>query len=198
MKKSIKNRKKSNLEKSYLQAFRYISESRNYIYYIIGLFVLSAVFGFLAYKQLSFLDEVIKKLIEQALDLSGFRLVLFIFFNNLQSAFFGLLLGVVFGIFSIMNSFVNGMLLGYVAAKVSTVSGFSEFWRLLPHGIFELPAIFISLGLGVKLGMFVFSKNKVKELKMRFWSSINVFFLVVLPLLLLAAIIEGTLITLLR
>ena len=36
----------------------------------------------------------------------------------------------------------------------------SDLFRLLPHGIFELPAIFISLGLGLRFGMFIFQKEK--------------------------------------
>jgi len=40
--------------------------------------------------------------------------------------------------------------------------GFLSLWRLLPHGIFELPAVFISLGMGLKIGMFIFQKKKLE------------------------------------
>jgi len=66
---------------------------------------------------------------------------------------------------------------------------------IFPHGVFELPAVFISLGLGVRFGTFMFSKNALSELKHRFIGSIKVFFFVIMPLLVLAAIIEGVLIT---
>ena len=61
-------------------------------------------------------------------------------------------------------------------------------------GDFELPALFISIGLGLKLGLFLF----IRQPKERFFNylinSLRVFIFIILPLLLLAAIIEGLLI----
>ena len=57
-----------------------------------------------------------------------------------------------------------------------------------------MPAVFISLGLGLKLGMFIFSKKPGLELRKRFFESLNVFLFIVVPLLIIAAIIEGILI----
>ena len=71
-------------------------------------------------------------------------------------------------------------------------------WRIFPHGIFELPAVFISLGLGLKLGTFIFQRNKLKAFAEFFWNSLRVFLFIVLPLLIIAAIIEGSLIFLLE
>jgi stage II sporulation protein M len=85
---------------------------------------------------------------------------------------------------------------GYVYSKAASVGGYGIIWQLLPHGIFELPAIFISLGLGVKLGMFVFEKDKKKAFIERLRKSFFVFLTIVLPLLVIAAIIEGLLISL--
>ena len=46
---------------------------------------------------------------------------------------------------------------------INFIEGILVLWRLLPHGIFELPAIFISLGLGLKLGTSLISaKDKGK------------------------------------
>ena len=75
-------------------------------------------------------------------------------------------------------------------------AGFFEMWRLLPHGIFELPAVFISLGLGIRLGTTLFNrnvKNIDKEIFRRLRNSFKVFIFIVLPLLVVAAIIEGVL-----
>jgi stage II sporulation protein M len=93
-----------------------------------------------------------------------------------------------------MNVISNGIILGYVMKGVWIDSGISNFWRIFPHGIFELPAVFISLALGLKLGMFVFSKNPGREFLSRLKNSFIIFVVVVLPLLLVAAIIEGILI----
>jgi len=40
------------------------------------------------------------------------------------------------------------------------IEGYGILWRLVPHGIFELPAVFISLGLGIKLGTFIFREYR--------------------------------------
>jgi len=64
----------------------------------------------------------------------------------------------------------------------------------LPHGIFELPAIIISFALGIKLGSFVFAKEPWAELRRFVINCIRIFFFIVIPLLVIAAIIEGILI----
>jgi len=64
-------------------------------------------------------------------------------------------------------------------------------WKLFPHGIFELPAVFISLALGMKLGTFIFQKKKMNSFKDYLWNSFRIFIFVVIPLLVIAAFIEG-------
>ena len=135
-----------------------------------------------------------REIVSKTEGLGTLDMILFIFNNNVKSAFFGLMFGILFGIFPLINALFNGLVLGYVFKLAWGISGVNDFWRILPHGIFELPAIFISLGLGLKLGMFFFTKNWKKELKYRFYSSLKAFIFVVVPLLVVAAIIEGFLI----
>lgn len=184
------------IRKQWKEAWKYVFESKNYILFAFLAFVFAALIGYAFYDNFRFIDDIIKNLILTTKDLSGFELVLFILQNNMQTALIGMLLGVVFGFFPFMAAVSNGVVLGYVMRKVSAVAGIGEFWRLLPHGIFELPAIFISLGLGIKLGFSLFSGKK--EFNQRFYESINVFLFVVIPLLIVAAIIEGTLIAWLK
>ena len=89
---------------------------------------------------------------------------------------------------------INGYVLGFVAYLVVNSDGILVLWRLFPHGIFELPAIFISLGLGLKVGTFIFQKKKFESLKKYSLNSLRVFLFIVLPLLIIASIIEGSLI----
>jgi stage II sporulation protein M len=187
----------SNFSKIFDSSLKYIKESRNYIYFVIILFFFSAIIGFFFPDNFRFIDAILKEIAEKASSLKGIDLIIFIFDNNIRSAFLGLILGVLLGVFPFINALSNGIVLGYVFSKVWQISGFADFWRILPHGIFELPAIFIALGIGIKLGMFVFSNNKMKEFKYRFWSSLKAFVSIIAPLLIIAAIIEGLLITLL-
>ena len=69
-------------------------------------------------------------------------------------------------------------------------------WRLLPHGIFELPAIILSIGIGLKLGVEIWKKDSWNVLKRNIIESLRFFIFIIMPLLVIAAIIEGLLISL--
>jgi uncharacterized membrane protein SpoIIM required for sporulation len=70
-------------------------------------------------------------------------------------------------------------------------NGIFVLWRLLPHGFFELFAVFISLGMGLKIGGFIFQKKKINFLRDNFLNSFKVFLFIIIPLLIIAAIIES-------
>ncbi len=186
----------SNSEKKpYKSCFDYIKESRDYVYLILGFFIFGAVLGAVFSDYLAvILKKILLELVERTRNLSALDLTFFIFNNNVSSSLFGLLFGIFLGIFPIFTALLNGIVLGFVLSLSWRISGVADFWRILPHGIFELTAVFISLGLGIKLGMFLFSKDIKKEFRKRFYESIKVFLLIVIPLLLLAAIIEAILI----
>jgi stage II sporulation protein M len=189
-------RKKGAFKKQARESLNYFRESRQFIYAVILIFLASALFGVIFSNNLGFIDKYLKEIVDKVSGLSVGGLILFILQNNIQSAFFGLLLGIVLGIFPVITSIVNGVIIGYVMKGVWLNSGFGDFWRILPHGVFELPAVFISLALGLRLGMFIFSNEKRKELVYRLKNSLVIFFMIVLPLLIVAAIIEGILIML--
>jgi len=178
------------------ESWNYLKESRNYVYFAVAVFFVSSLYAFLFPGNFVFFDDVLKGLIGKIDGLSTGELIWFIFQNNITSAFLAMILGVFLGVFPFFNALTNGAILGYVYSKATVVSGFSSIVYLIPHGIFELPAIFIAIGLGMKLGMFAFVRRgkKIEEFKRRFWSSMKVFFTIVLPLLIIAAIIEGLLI----
>ena len=138
----------------------------------------------------------IQNLLSQTEGLSAPGLIVFIFLNNVQSSFFGVVLGFVLGVFPVLAAIANGYLVGFVGVMAVNSEGFSSLLRLLPHGIFELPAIFISFGMGIKFGTFIFQKDKAESFREYFLNSIRVFLFVVVPLLIVAAIIEGSLIAL--
>jgi stage II sporulation protein M len=140
---------------NYRKSWEYIKESRNFIYTILIIFLLFAFLGafvpvpeFLEQQILEFIEELLRRTAE----MSQGELMSFIFLNNLQSSFFGMILGIALGIFSAINSIFNGYILGFVSSRAVYEEGIFVLWRLLPHGIFELPALFLSLGLGLKLG----------------------------------------------
>jgi stage II sporulation protein M len=198
-----KNKKKEDidLKKEYAKSWKYIKETKIYFLIIVLLFIIMAVIGFLvpapeiiSTKIMEILEEILLK----TQGMNTLELIFFIITNNVQTSFLGMIFGFILGIFPLITIIVNGYLLGFVSSMaVGVESGFSLL-KLLPHGIFEIPAIVLSLGIGLKLGTFPFKKNPRKTLKKYLTNSIRVFFLVVLPLLVLAGIIEGSLIFLLN
>ena len=193
----MKNKKNFNFIEEYKKSWNFIRESKNFIYSVIGIFFIFSLIGFFITTP-TIIAEQILKFIEELLlktkDMSQFELTKFIFFNNVQSSFFGIVFGIFLGIFPLIAVVTNGYVLGFVASLVVDSEGILALWRLFPHGIFELPAIFISLGLGLKIGTFIFQREKFESLKKYYLNSLRVFLFIVLPLLIIAAIIEGGLI----
>ena len=196
MKRKIKHQvKQQGSEQIYKESWKYLKHIRKSIYLIALLFLCGALIGyafsdFFAY----YFDDIIKGIIEETKGLGFVEMIFFIFGNNLMSSIAGFLLGVFFGVFPIFVSLFNGTLIGYVYNRASAIDGPWVIWRLFPHGIFELPAVFISLGLGLRLGGFIFSKNKKKAFISRLKEGMKVFLAFVIPLLIIAAVIEGILI----
>ena len=174
----------------------YLKESKNYIFIAVLLFVLSGLIGFIFYNNFLFFDKFLKDIVDKISGLSLTGLILYIFYNNALSALIAILLGVAFGVFPVLNALLNGTLIGYVLARASQIEGvgLGVAWRLVPHGIFELPAIFIAIGLGIRLGASFFNKNSNVIFRERFKKSIVCYLVVIVPLLIVAACIEGLLI----
>ena len=222
------------INEKFLDSLKFIKQNLCYIYFIFGLFLLFGLIGFLF--PIFFEEQIIemvKGLIEKTYGLNTYELIAFIFTNNILSSFFAMILGIVFGIFSMFTIILNGYVIGFVGNLAVVEGGIFVLWRLLPHGIFEIPAIMISAGLGLKIGfslvydfvkkiktvskylvfplifaLIVFSIFSFipilimsfvdKDLRNRFFNnfnnSLNVFIFVVVPLLIVAGIIEGLLI----
>lgn len=178
--------------KVYKKCWKYLKESRNYLYLIFGLFILFVLIGF--FFPVFFSDEImafIEQTLGQTQNLGFWQLFIFIFKNNLIISILGLALGSILGILPLILTVSNGYVLGYVANKTALVSPLSLF-RIFPHGIFEIPAVIISLALGLKLGLSIFRKKA--NFKYEFSNSLKVFLYIAIPLLLVAALIEAALI----
>lgn len=180
------------------EAFRYLKESKIQIYAIIGIFIFGILAGFVFPKYFTFLNPTLKGLSNEVSGMGGFELFRFIFFNNGLNAFIGIIFGAIFGLLPVLSALLNGVLIGYVGKAVVDTNGFLGLWKILPHGIFELPAILISLGIGLRLGVMSLSKGGRKELKKGIINSIILFFCLIIPLLLIAAIIESLLIVFIK
>jgi stage II sporulation protein M len=176
----------------------YIRTIKNYIYFSLFLFFISAIAGyiypfFFEEKILEFIRELLSKTKE----MTPLKLIRFIILNNIQSSLVAIVFGIILGIIPFLVAVVNGYILGFVANRTIAAEGIIIVWRLFPHGILEIPAVIISIAMGLRLGMFLFTydgKNKGKEFWKWILSSLKVFVLIVLPMLIIAGIVEGILI----
>jgi stage II sporulation protein M len=193
--------KKFDIKKEYKESWKYVKESKKFIYFMTGVFAVFLLIGFFIPPSEFLYDrimEYIRELLGKTETMSSLELTWFIISNNVVSTFLSISFGVVLGIFPVVNSVVNGYLLGFVSLVSVENGGFLTLWKLFPHGIFELPAVFISLGLGARLGTFIFQKKKMKAFGNYLLNSLKVFSLIIVPLLIIAGIIEGIIITLLK
>jgi stage II sporulation protein M len=198
----MQNKKKNiinTLKKEFFSSLNFIKDSKKFICIISLIFFLSFLIGLIIKFPENIQDsllELIKKIVLETKNLSGVKLILFIIFNNLKSTFFGIIFGIFFGIIPVISAFLNGLLLGFVSSLSISKNGIISLWRIFPHGIFEIPAIFISLGLGLRIGI-SFLKGK-KNLKKLLIKSIKTYFLLIIFLIIIAGIIEGVLISVLK
>ena len=130
-----------------------------------------------------------------------------IFWNNLQAAFLAILTGIIIlpflvPIFPVSMFAGNALVIGLVLRLSQSKSGLpvSRFViDLLPHGVFELPAFFIAVMLGIRLGFLphrlLWHYYKTKEYQPFFrdyFRELRHYGALILLLLIAAAVLEIT------
>jgi len=182
----------------YKLIFDYLMSCKKFIYFIAVLFILSTIIGMIfPVFFIDIIEKILLEVMQKTQGLNAWQLINFIFQNNVLASFSSIFFGLALGIFPIFFTLSNGYILGVVANMAVNQAGFLIMWRLLPHGIFEVPAILISIGLGLRIGFYwdlFYEKDPLNVLKSRIINTIKTFVLVVIPLLIIAAIIEGFLI----
>ena len=181
----------------------YIYSLRFYILFIVVFFISSAIIGYLG-----FLNELFSAALEYIQQLSenvkgfsdsyplwvSFLLFFFvIFLNNAFTCFIDILTGPLVGIVPLFSAFVNGGIVGWFVQKEGAI----VLIAIIPHGVFEIPAFLISAAIGLRLGREVFRSRDERDLGGEMKRGLWVFLTLIFPLLLIAAIIESALITLL-
>ncbi|MEA3248205.1 MAG: stage II sporulation protein M [Nanoarchaeota archaeon] len=185
--------KKKFLKENYIKCGKFFGECRWHVVFALATFALLFIIGFAF--PIFFREEIFNFIVEMTEMIEGrtiLELIGIIFFNNLRASFFAMIFGIGFGVFPLIVGIVNGYLLGFVAREAVVRGGISVMWQLFPHGIFELPAILFSMGIGFKIGTDLLRKDI--NLKYNFREGLRFFAFVIFPLLLVAGIIEGILI----
>ncbi|MDM5214854.1 stage II sporulation protein M [Peribacillus sp. NJ4] len=74
-----------------------------------------------------------------------------LFFHNLQAQFTAILLGcITLGVYSIIYLFINFFSMGFITATLLTEDSVGDVVSMfMVHGIFEIPAMILSISLGI-------------------------------------------------
>ena len=185
------------MNEKYEQDLSYLKNIKIHILVITLVFFLSTALGF-AHSSMNHeyamqsLEEV-GELLEIIKNLPPIGIMMFIFLNNAIKSLIILMLGIGFGIIPLLFIAYNGYIIGVVVYIVSGENGFMYVLSaILPHGIIELPMVFISAAIGLKMGYLLFSsiKGQSVDIKAEFSRGMRFYFYRVMPLLFVAAVIE--------
>lgn len=131
-------------------------------------------------------------------ELSGGMLFFNILAQNVMATMFVVLFGVIVGIIPTFAVGSNGFGLGILYRQASETSGYAKAaLNVLPHGVFEIPALLIAASYGLWLGVMVVRRVRGREgtsLNTHMGHAFRRYFAVVFPLLVVAAAIETALI----
>ena len=170
--------------------------------------------GLIGYFQAPAVESVVQSLMGQLKEIAerikesgGGVLATFwmIFSNNVLSSLMMMALGLFFAFFPIIGMLANGVLLGFIIAKYSAAG--VDPWvifsaGILPHGIFELPAVLFAAGIGIRLGLLslrsvglLFAPHNGERVRNDWYDTLKQFPIAVLTVivaLFIAAVVESS------
>jgi stage II sporulation protein M len=142
--------------------------------------------------------DVFKGVVGNYRGLAGGMLFFNILIQNVMATIFVVISGVMAGVIPTFAISSNGFGLGVLYRQASEVSGFpAAALKVLPYGVFEVPALLIAASYGLWLGVLVVRRMRGKEstlLRFHIEHAFRRYFAVVFPLLIVAAAIETALI----
>lgn len=179
------------------EIFEALLRTKNFILISAALFIFGIVLGFVI-EQVSpdngFFGMVLKELENIG---SGFGeksvvdSVVFLFIHNLEAVLFSIISGI-FLIFPVIFILINGAVIGFFFGAANNPA---LFIAIIPHGVFELPAFLTGAGVGMRLGFVIImpekGKTRIACLKDVTADALKILILII-PMLLIAAIIEIT------
>jgi len=170
-----------------------------YILILTLIFAVSFLAGTLAPSSIrQQMTEVFQAVVGNYQGLAGGMLFFNILVQNVMATIFVLISGVFGGVIPVFAIGSNGFGLGVLYHQAAEVAGTSKAaLKVLPYGVFEIPALLIAASYGLWLGVTVLRKMRGKEstlLRVNIEHAFRRYFAVVFPLLIVAATIETALI----
>lgn len=144
------------------------------------------------------MTEMFQAIVGNYRGLSGGMLFYNILLQNVMATIILLISGAIVGILPVLAIGSNGFGLGVLFRQAAEVSGYSTAaLKVLPYGVFEIPALLIAASYGLWLGVMVVRRIRGKgstPLRVQLEHAFRRYFAVVFPLLVVAAAIETSLI----
>jgi stage II sporulation protein M len=174
-----------------------------YLLILTLIFAVSFLAGILAPSSIrQQMTEVFQAVVGNYRGLAGGMLYFNILVQNVMATIFVLISGVFVGIIPTFAISSNAFGLGVLYRQAAEVAGYSKAaLKVLPYGVFEIPALLIAASYGLWLGVTVLRRMRGKEstpLGVNIEHAFRRYFAVVFPLLIVAAAIETALILWLR
>lgn len=176
---------------------KYVWELRLYILAAVAIFVAFYALGYLVAVSVPEVSDTFmssfKEEVTPLKELSPVGLMLGIFANNAVKCLLVIILGVAFGIvpafFMLANGLVLGIVIGVTMARTSLLY---VLVGVVPHGLIELPMVFISAAIGLKLGVLALRAlfGKKDGLLDKIVEGLMIYIVWIFPLLFLAAFVE--------
>ena len=127
--------------------------------------------------------------------LSKLQLAAAIFLNNALKTLLAILLGSLFGVIPAVILLANGIALGVIfSLSVESRGLWLSLLSILPHGLLELPAVFLGTSIGLMVGGHVIKRlsgQAEATLGSELLQGFRFFCTVIIPLLLIAALVEA-------
>lgn len=177
----------------------YLGELRPFLIASVLIFSIGAVLGAAVASRFPGLSDQFGDSIAGFLkvfrDLPKPQLAAAIFVNNSVKTFAAILLGLGLGILPALFLVINGVVLGVVVYLSSHSRGvWPSLLAILPHGVLELAAVFLGTAIGLLLGDLVLKRILRKteaRIRPQLGHALRFFAVVILPMLLVAALIEA-------
>ncbi len=141
--------------------------------------------------RLHFLQPAAEGLVDTFQGKGPINFVVSLFLHNLTATYITMCLITLWGVVPLVAAAGNGLLLGWVVVTIIESSPADAAALLVPHGMFEWPAMLTAWGVGLWRGVGYRFDHRPSTYLERWKRANRIYFFVVLPLLLIAAVVEG-------
>ncbi len=181
----------ANMMRSYAAALTTLHHTRHCILIALAVYMVGGLMGWIHADNLTFFHQPAVALADKFEGKHGAGFILALFLHNLVATYITMCTITVWGLVPMVTAMANGLILGWIVVTAISASLVDAAALLVPHGLFEWPAMMIAWGVGLWRGAGYRFSTVPGTYAQRWRKSNQLFFLIVFPLLLAAAIVEG-------